>query len=100
MSYFFLARSATMLLNFCLRKHAATHRRCPKEDCSWADARDQKEKTRHVWSNHRAWAESTGYPPMRAKCDKCPAVFSREDSLSRHRKEVHGAIKRVRKLGG
>jgi hypothetical protein len=88
-----------MLLNFCLRKHAATHRRCPKEDCSWAEARDQKEKRRHVWCNHKAWAESTGYPPMGAQCDECSAVFAHEDGVTRHKKEVHGAIKRVRKLG-
>ena len=46
----------------CPRKHAASHRRCPKEDCSWADARDGKEKSRHVWYKHRSWAERTGYP--------------------------------------
>lgn len=45
-----------------MRKHAASHRRCPKEDCSWADARDGKEKSRHVWYKHRSWAERTGYP--------------------------------------
>jgi hypothetical protein len=88
-----------MLLNFCLRKHAITHRRCPKEDCGWAGARDRKAKRRHVWYNHKAWAESTGYPPMGAQCDECPAVFAREDGVSRHKKEVHGAIKRVRKPG-
>lgn len=89
-----------MLLNFCFRKHAATHRRCPNEDCSWAEARDRKEKRRHVWYNHKEWAETTRYPPMGAKCDECPAVFAREDSVSRHKKEVHGAIKRARKSGG
>jgi hypothetical protein len=89
-----------MLLNFCLRKHAATHRRCPKEDCSWADARDLKEKMRHVWYSRKAWAESTGYPSMGAQCDECPKVFPRKDGVSRHKKEVHRAVKRVRKLGG
>lgn len=89
-----------MLLNFCFRKHAATHRRYPNEDCSWAEARDRKEKRRHVWYNHKEWAETTRYPPMGAKCDECPAVFAREDSVSRHKKEVHGAIKRARKSGG
>ncbi|KAK3361715.1 hypothetical protein B0T24DRAFT_642237 [Lasiosphaeria ovina] len=80
-----------------MKKHAATHRRCPKEDCSWADARDQKETKRHVWSNHKAWAESTGYPSMDAQCDECPAVFTREDSMIRHKKKAHGTIKRVKK---
>ena len=89
-----------MLLNFCLRKHAATHRRCPKEDCSWADARDQKAMKRHVWYSHKAWAESIEYPPIRGQCDECLAVFAREDGVSRHKKEVHGAMKRVRKMGG
>ena len=102
MSLFFsLARSAVTLLNFFrLRKHATAHRRCPKEDCSWAEARDGKEKKRHVWYHHRSWAQSTGYPPMDAKCDKCSAVFAREDGVNRHNKEVHRAIKRVRKSGG
>jgi hypothetical protein len=89
-----------MVLNFCIRKHAATHRRYPKEDYSWAKARDRKEIRRHVWYSHKAWDESTRYPPMGAHCDECPAVFAREDGVSRHKKEVHGAIKRVRKLGG
>jgi hypothetical protein len=89
-----------MVLNFCIRKHAATHRRCPKEDCSWAEARNRKEMRRHVWYSHRAWAESTRYLPMGAQCDECPAVFAREDGVSRHKKEVHRAIKRVRKLRG
>ncbi|KLU90820.1 hypothetical protein MAPG_10671 [Magnaporthiopsis poae ATCC 64411] len=88
-----------MLLIFCLRKHAATHRRCPKEDCSWAGARSGQEKMRHVWHCHRAWAESAGYTPMGGQCDECPAVFARKDALSRHKKEVHDGIKRVRKLG-
>lgn len=89
-----------MLLRYCSRKHAATHRRCPKEDCTWAEARDQKEKTRHVWYTHKPWAEKTKYPPMGAQCDECTAVFTRKDGVSRHKKEVHGAIKRARKLGG
>lgn len=29
---------------------------------------------------------------MGAQCDECPAVFAREDGVSRHKKEVHGAI--------
>lgn len=89
-----------MLLNFCLRKHAATHRQCPKEDCSWADARDQKQKTRHVWYNHKAWAKSVRYSPMSAQCDECPAVFKRKDGVRRHKNEVHRDLKRDRKLGG
>jgi len=90
----------SILLIFSHRKHAVTHRQCPKEDCSWATAKNQKDKTRHVWYKHRAWAESTGYPPMSAQCDECPRVFAREDGVNRHKKEVHGAVKRVRRSGG
>ena len=100
--YFFfgLVCLATMLLKICPRKHAASHRSCPKEDCNWAEARDGKEKSRHVWYKHRSWAERTGYPPMSAECDECDAVFARKDGLSRHKKEVHRAKKRVRTSRG
>lgn len=84
-------------LKFCRRKHAEIHKRCPKDDCSWADARNLKEKNRHVWYNHKAWAEMIDYPPISAQCDECSAVFAREDALSRHKKEIHGDVKRSRK---
>lgn len=89
-----------MGLTLHIRKHANTHRRCPKKDCGWAEARDQKEMRRHVWNRHRAWAERTGFSPMGAQCKECLATFSREDGLSRHKKEVHGSTRRVRKGGG
>jgi hypothetical protein len=81
-----------------MNKHTATHRRCPREDCPWANARDSKEKDRHVWSTHKLWAEMTGYPPLAAQCDQCPAVFARKDGVGRHKKEVHEATKRVRNV--
>jgi len=83
-----------------MKRHAATHRCCPKGDCGWAKARNQKEKDRHVWSKHKVWAKNTMYPPISAQCDTCSQTFAREDSLSRHKKEVHGESKRVRKSGG
>jgi len=83
-----------------MKKHAATHRCCPKEDCGWANAGDQKAKDRHVWSKHKVWAQSTMYPPISAQCDTCLRIFAREDGVRRHKKEVHGVTKRVRKSGG
>ncbi|KAH7075366.1 hypothetical protein BKA63DRAFT_511348 [Paraphoma chrysanthemicola] len=80
--------------------HAAlTHRVCPKEDCNWANAKGQSDKDRHVWSNHKAWAQKTGYPSQSAVCDQCHQTFSRKDRLPRHQREVHGAQKRVRRSG-
>ena len=83
-----------------MRIHAATHRRCPKENCGWAKAGDQKEKDRHVWAKHRVWAGNNMYPTISARCDVCFRTFAREDSVKRHKKEVHGVTKRVRQLGG
>jgi len=87
-------------LNVRLREHSEIHRRCRKEDCEWNEAQNQKDMDRHVWRHHKVWAESTGYAPMNACCSECSSVFARADGLSRHKKEVHGAMKRVRKSGG
>ena len=89
-----------LFLNISLRKHADTHRHCPKEDCDWKDAGSQKDMIRHIWCRHKAWAKINGYPSLEASCDECLAVFARQDGVSRHKKEVHGATKRARKLGG
>ena len=40
------------------------------------------------------------YPSISSQCDMCHRTFAREDGVSRHKKEVHGAAKRVRKTGG
>ncbi|KAH8671716.1 hypothetical protein BX600DRAFT_459581 [Xylariales sp. PMI_506] len=80
-----------------IKNHASTHRQCPKEGCGWAKAKDQNEKDRHVWSHHKAWAESSGYPSQSAVCDECHQTFSRKDRLLRHKREVHAAQKRIRR---
>ncbi|KAH8586077.1 hypothetical protein B0O99DRAFT_602792 [Bisporella sp. PMI_857] len=77
------------------KNHAFAHRRCPKEDCGWSKAKDQNQKDRHVWSNHKAWAENSGYPSQAAVCDECHKTFSRKDRLPRHKREVHAAQKRA-----
>ncbi|KAL3420464.1 hypothetical protein PVAG01_08963 [Phlyctema vagabunda] len=78
------------------KSHASAHRQCPKEDCGWAEAKSQSQKDRHVWSNHKVWAEESGYPPQSVMCGECYQTFSRKDKLPRHKREVHAAQKRVR----
>ncbi|KAH7176905.1 hypothetical protein EDB81DRAFT_898394 [Dactylonectria macrodidyma] len=81
-------------------KHRQMHRKCPKEDCDWEGARDEKEKTRHVWTSHKRWAEDTKYPPMGLSCDICGKEYSRKDYVARHKREEHENMKRNRKDGG
>lgn len=98
---FFPSARRFILLTFCIREHVvAAHRRCPKMGCGWDEARDGKELQRHVWYNHKLWAETTEYPRMAAQCDECGEEFARGDGLGRHKREVHGKIKRDRRLKG
>lgn len=81
-------------------KHLREHKTCPKEDCNWENAKDDKAKGRHVWRNHRKWARSTQYPPISGRCDLCGSEFERDDYVPRHKRELHFSQKRVRKEGG
>lgn len=78
-------------------EHMVRHRQCPKEDCA-LEFKDEKEKRRHVWKIHRNWAERTGYPVIRGKCNVCGKEYEREDYVVRHKKEKHGGQKRQRKF--
>ncbi|KAI3571907.1 hypothetical protein IWW34DRAFT_795550 [Fusarium oxysporum f. sp. albedinis] len=67
-------------------KHKAAdkeeHETCPKSDCSWGDASEEKQIRRHVWNNHRSWAGQTNYYPIGGTCPECDK-WSAEES---HRK--------------
>lgn len=76
------------------------HRKCPKDDCPWEDAKEEKEMLRHLWKTHKKWAEEKGYESITGHCDECGKEFERKDYVPRHKKEVHGKEKRARKKGG
>ena len=73
------------------------HNTCPKEGCNWDKAKEDKDIRRHVWTIHGPWAEETGYPSIKGRCDECGKIFKREDFARRHEREVHGKQKRDRK---
>lgn len=79
-----------------LSEHLKRHRMCPKENCTWEDATEEKDKNRHVWSEHRVWAEQTNYPSIGGTCDECGKELTRRDNLARHKKEQHRGRKRKR----
>ncbi|KAL0940193.1 uncharacterized protein CTRU02_202956 [Colletotrichum truncatum] len=62
-------------------------------DCG-LEFKDEKEKRRHVWKHHRRWATETDYPGIGGKCDVCGKSFSRDDYVTRHKKEEHEGQKR------
>ncbi|KAB5536115.1 hypothetical protein GE09DRAFT_341320 [Coniochaeta sp. 2T2.1] len=72
-----------------LQLHLRQHWKCPKEDCGWDEARDEKEKRRHVWGSHKKWAEQIRYPTIGGKCSVCEKKFTRHDNLVRHIREKH-----------
>lgn len=76
------------------------HKKCPKEDCNWDKAKEEKEKLRHVWTIHGDWAEKNGLPSIGGYCSECDRKFRRRDHATRHMAEVHGQKKRTRKAGG
>ncbi|KAI1051241.1 hypothetical protein LB506_013034 [Fusarium annulatum] len=78
-------------------RHMAQHRTCPKSDCSWGDASEEKQIKRHVWSNHRSWAKQTNYPPIGGPCLECNKVYTRQDNLKRHMDECHQGQKRKKR---
>lgn len=76
------------------------HKKCPKETCHWNEANDEKEKTRHVWTQHKRWAKESNYPPNGGVCDICGKEYERLDYVARHKREKHDNKKRQRKQGG
>jgi hypothetical protein len=82
---------------FIFSEHMKQHRICPKNDCPWGDASEEKEIRRHVWNNHRLWAEQTNYHPIGGTCPDCDKVYTRQDNLKRHRDEHHQGQKRKKK---
>lgn len=75
----------------------AQHRTCPKSDCSWGDASEEKQIRRHVWNNHRSWAGQTNYHPIGGTCPECDKVYTRQDNLKRHMDECHQGQKRKKR---
>lgn len=69
-------------------EHMLHHQRCPNEGCG-SKFKDEKEKRRHVWNNHRKWATQNKYPLIGGKCDICGKTYVREDYVSRHKKQKH-----------
>ncbi|KAH7191469.1 hypothetical protein BKA60DRAFT_584961 [Fusarium oxysporum] len=78
-------------------QHMAQHRTCPKSDCSWGDASEEKQIRRHVWNNHRSWAGQTNYHPLGGTCPECDKVYTRQDNLKRHMDECHQGQKRKKR---
>jgi uncharacterized C2H2 Zn-finger protein len=85
--------SANQNSNCLLRSlHLEQHRQCPKEGCHWKDAKDDKQKRRHVWSFHAKWATQTSYPGIGGECPVCGKMFMRQDYVIRHRQKIHGGM--------
>lgn len=76
------------------------HQKCPKDDCEWREAKEEKEVLRHVWNTHGKWAKEKGLPSIGGHCDECGKSFKRQDYVARHKAEVHRKEKRNRKEGG
>ena len=80
--------------------HVWEHRKCPHKNCKWDEAKDEKERRRHIQVHHRLWGEANGFGSMGANCDKCGREFARSDYVARHKREAHDGQKRDRKAGG
>ncbi|KAH6965050.1 hypothetical protein EDB82DRAFT_288633 [Fusarium venenatum] len=70
-------------------QHMHRHRTCPKDDCTWESASEEKEKQRHVWTRHKRWAKQTNYPSISGMCCECDKMFTRKDNLKRHVDKYH-----------
>ncbi|KAH8902671.1 hypothetical protein BR93DRAFT_228342 [Coniochaeta sp. PMI_546] len=72
-----------------LEIHLKQHQKCPNPDCPWEEGWSEKDKRRHVGTNHEKWALQCNYPIDRGECPFCDKSIRRSDNLNRHIQTQH-----------